>query len=288
MTNRVRLNSIIGLALMLSLLAVTPAPTFASCRNSGGSSGSSKFGSQVNGGSVTICASAVAVTPARSATVKTPVKVATRVAAKVIAKVVSKPVAKTITKPKTAFHKISTPKVVAKPVIKKKVATKVISKPSTSNKTAAAADFTPAAVNGNVYPSNELSLGQQASFVSSAVQHYRSGTLLGLPTEVRFTPISVSWNFGDGNSGTGGYAPHSFGSAGVHQVQMRVIYAISYRVKGSVAWISEPDSITVADDLLVNVAAGGGQAVAIEAEADSRVLLVGQGCLQNPGSFGCN
>lgn len=294
MTNQVRLYSIVGLAIMLSLLAVAPAPSFAGCKNSGGSSGSSKFGSQVDGGSVTICASAVAVTPARSAVVKMPVGAINKT--KTVAK------ADPVVKAAPAFHRISTPKTasnkVAKPVVKpvvkitlkKKIASKVISKPSSANKSSAVASFTPAGVTGNVYPSNELSLGQQASFASSAVQHYRSGTLLGVPTEVRFTPTSVFWDFGDGSAGVGSYAPHAFTSTGAHQVTVRVVYSVSYRVKGSLAWIAEPDSITVADDLLVEVSAAASSPIdaSPNSASNSKVLLVGQDCLANPGSFGCN
>lgn len=293
MTNRVTLNSLIGLAIMFSLLAVAPSPSFAGCRNSGASSGSSKFSSQVNGGSVTICASAVAVTPARSATVKTPVKVVAKgkSVASVPVKAPLKNAVKATVKPKIAFHRlpVAKPKTISKLVTKKKIVAKIISKPSTANKTSAAADFTPASVSGSVYPSNELALGQQASFVSSAVQHYRAGTLLGLPTEVRFTPISVSWNFGDGSGGAGSYLAHAFSATGSHLVQVQVVYSVSYRVKGSVVWIAEPDSITVADDLVVEVSAGSATGeTASEPTAGNRVLLVGQNCLSNPGSFGCN
>lgn len=298
MKKQVRLNSILGLAVMFGLLAYAPQPSFASCKNSGGSSGSSKFGSQVNGGSVTICAAAVAVTPARSAVVNKTVKVV----AKTVSKPVSKSVSKTMMPPKPAakavFRKTPSPKVATKPVVKvvsksvvkKKTLTKMVSKPSVANKTSAMADFTPASVFGAVYPSTDLSVGQQASFVSSAVQHYRTGSLLGLPTEVRFTPVQVLWNFGDGSGGSGSYAPHAFDSAGVHQIEVRVVYAISYRVKGSIAWIAEPDTITLADDLQVQVSAGSQLEPAdqIDAEAGARVLLVGQDCLSKPGSFGCN
>lgn len=274
---------------MLSLLAVTPAPSFAGCKNSGGSQGSSKFGSQVNGGSVTICASAVAVTPARKTVVKTPAKVVAKPAPKSAAKPVAKTAARPATQAVPAFRKLAKPIAQPKAVVKKKFTTKVVSKPGSANKTSAAADFTPAGVNGNVYPSNELTVGQQASFTSTAVQHYRSGKLLDLPTDVRFTPISVSWNFGDGTAATGAYTPHTFSVAGVHQVQVLVVYSVSYRVKGSLAWIAEPDTITVADDLLVEVAAVDFDYQSeVEAADNQRVLLVGQDCPANPGSFGCN
>jgi hypothetical protein len=286
MTKLARIHSIIGLTLILSLLAVTPAPGFASCRNSGGSQGSSQFGSQVNGGSVTICASAVAVTPARKTVLKTPIKVF----AKSTSKSPAKPALKASPKTVLSFHKIVRPPSSTKPVIKKKITAKVISKPGSANKTSATADFTPAGVNGNVYPSNELAVGQQASFTSTAVKHYRSGKLLNLPTEVQFTPISVTWNFGDGTAATGAYIPHIFSVAGVHQVQVQVVYSVSYRVKGSLNWVAEPDTITVADDLVVDVSAGAetGAQPEVQDTNNLKVLLVGQDCLSNPGSFGCN
>ena len=269
---------------MLSLLAAAPQPSLASCKNSGGSQGANKLGSQVNGGSVTICASAVAVTPARKTVLKTP----TKVTAKAVTKPVEKP-AKPAVKSVPAFHKIAKPISKPKPVVKKKATTQVISKPGTANKTSAAADFTPAAVNGNVYPSTELTVGQQASFTSTAVQHYRTGKLLDLSTDVRFTPVSVSWNFGDGSAATGSYAPHTFNEAGVHQVQVLVMYSVSYRVKGSLAWIAEPDTITVADDLLVQVSSGFdfSEQPEVLASENRKVLLVAQDCLAKPGSFGC-
>lgn len=281
MIHQVKFNSLIGLFVMLSLLAFSPQPSFAGCKNSGGSSGSSKFGSQVQGSSVTICASAVQVSPARSAKLKSTISSAKLVAAPI------KPAAKP-----AVFRKRFSPAVAIKPklVIAKKTAARIVSKPSKRNATAEVAAFTPAAVDGRVFPSNQLNVGQQASFSSSATQHFRMGTLLNLPTEVRFTPTSIYWDFGGGALLAGSSVDRVFSSAGVYPVQLRVIYAVSYRIKGSSAWISEPDTITLADEFLIDVSDTGGddQQVDVEPLAAKRYLLVGQDCLQNPGSFGCN
>ena len=289
MFHSVKFNSILGLAVMLSLLVFAPPPSFASCKNSGGTSGSNKFGSQVNGGSVTICASAVSVTPARSTTLK--------VLAKPMPKVAAKPAAKpSVTRAAQAtlgFHKLAPP--VAKPKLPTKpkptkATSKVISKPSAANRTSAAADFTPAANQTSVYPSNQLSIGQQARFVSSAVQHFRTGILLNLPTEVRFTPVSVSWDFGDGNLFAGTTVGYSFGSAGPRTVTAQVTYSISYRVRGSSKWIAEPDTITLADQIAV-VVAGNSNSNFIANEPTAprgKTLLVGTDCLEIPSAFGCN
>jgi hypothetical protein len=290
MLHPVKINSILGLAVMLSLLVFAPQPSLANCKNSGGSSGSNKFGSQVNGGSVTICASAVSVTPARSTTLKAPARSPVKTPTKTVAKPIAKPVVK------VSFHKlpiapvIKKPQPQPKPVAKPKQPAKVVSKPSTLNKTSAAADFTPAAADGSVYPSNQLAVGQRASFVTSAVQHYRTGTLLNMPTEVRFTPVSVAWDFGDGNLVAGAYVGHAFDSTGTHPVRVRVVYAVSYRLKGSATWIAEPDTITLLDELEVDVSgnSGSGSNSNQDPPAANRVLLVGGDCLTRPTSFGCN
>lgn len=283
MMHPVKMNSILGLAVMLSLLSFAPQPSYAACKNSGGSSGSNKVGSQVHGSSVTICASAVMISPARSVTIKAVVKTAKPAPTQAV-----KPVPRLI----PAFHKPPVRAQAPKPkvIVTKKTTTKVVSKPSTKNATAAAAQFSPAALAANVYPSNQLAVGQQASFEAGAVQHYRTGTLLNLPTEVRFTPLSVAWNFGAGQYLTGAHVGHVFYSAGTHPVQVRVVYAVSYRIKGSPTWISEPDTITLADDMSVDVSASSITEIWPNEmpSAPRKVLLVGQDCIENPGTFGCN
>ena len=286
MTYPNRASSFLGLALMFSLLTVMPDPSFAACKNAGGTSGNHKLGSQVNGSSVTICASAVTVNPARTAVVVKPIKQA------------PKPIAKPVVAKKAIFRKqpIAAPrqpviKTVSKPVAKTKPLTKINSKTKTlsgsKNVTSASAKFTPTGVTGMVYPSNQLGVGQVASFVSSAVVHYRSGILLAQPTEVRFTPVAIDWDFGAGVSGTGNSLSFVYDRQGTFAVQVKVRYAVAYRFKGSSQWIAEPDQIEVSDDLFVEVS----ELVSDEqpeAEAQRRVLLVGESCLERPGSFGCN
>jgi hypothetical protein len=287
MMHTVKVNSIFGLTIMLSLIALAPVPSFAECKNAGGSSGSSKVGSQVNGSTVTICASAIAITPARSTTVQKPIKTVTKVAVKPASKPVLKPVAQPAVFRRT---QAALPKPKIKTVIKQKAVTKVISKPGSTNKTSAAADFRPASVVGSVYPGNDLLVGELATFASSAVQHYRTGTLLNLPTEVRFTPINVSWDFGDGTTASGSETDHEFQAPGAHQVQLRVVYAVSYRIKGSQAWLAEPDTITMSDVLSVSVSASGTPSVprVTDSASSKRVLLVGEDCISKPVAFGCH
>lgn len=302
MKPQLRINSFVGFGLMISLLVFAPEPSLAACRNSGGSSGSNTVGSQVNGSSVTICASALTVVPARKSVVKS----------KVVVKAKPAPVP---TPPKTpaVFRRTQTPlkpkvvsivskskpTVVQAPVVKPKVPTTtkilngVVTAPGSTTKSSATADFSPAAVSANVYPSDQLAVGQTASFSSSALQHFKSGTLLNLPTEVRFTPISVDWDFDDQDTaapGSGAYVNHVFSSAGLFQVQVMATYAVSYRLRGTLDWIAEPETISMVDELQIYVSGDGAEQPDVPnvTAPERRVRLVSEDCLKRPGSFGCN
>jgi hypothetical protein len=283
-----KIQSFLGLALMLCLVSFVPAPTWAACKNSGGSAGSQKFGSQVSGNSVTICASAVQVTPSRTAVVKSPPKIT----AKVVVKTVD---------PKKAIFRRQPPRVVPAPAPKPpsvskritKVVTKakpkLITKPGTANLTADTASFSPAQVVANVHPSNQLAIGQVATFSVLATTHFRSGRLLGSPTEVRFTPISTSWVLSQGSAGFGNTLHLAFDSTGSHTVHVAVTYSVAYRYKGLKNWVSEPDTIQVVDDLFVEVSEPTAGPVSDEGTQGSRrVLLVGESCPAISSVFGCN
>ena len=304
MKPQLKINSFVGFGLMISLLVFAPEPSFAACRNSGGSSGNNSVGSQVNGSSVTICASALAVVPARTSVVKSKVVVKPKPApapapakAPAVFRRTQAPL-----KPKVvSIVSKPIPTLVHAPVVKPKVptTTKIVNSahtaPGSTSKSSATADFSPAAVSANVYPSDQLVVGQTASFSSSALQHFKSGTILNLPTEVRFTPISVDWDFqGDGeiqaSSGQGAYVNHVFSSAGLFQVQVMATYAVSYRLRGSLDWIAEPETISLVDDLLIYVSGDGAEQANVPAlkAPERKVRLVSGDCLKRPGSFGCN
>jgi hypothetical protein len=78
---------------------------------------------------------------------------------------------------------------------------------------------------------------------SSATAHSQSGTLLGWPIEVRFSPQGFRWSYGDGASAShsqagSSWGPHQFaGTAtshvfrapGTYTVTLQVDYSVSYR-----------------------------------------------------------
>lgn len=303
---------VVATALMMSLLVFAPQDAQAACKNSGGSVGSHSYSSQVSGKSVIICASAVKVTPARKTVVKVAAKtVIKKKVAKVVvtpavkalinspgnavpkaaAKTTTKTPTKTVTKPATKVKAKTTVKTVAKKTVKKTVTT-----PASNSSSAGKKAFAPAAPNASVYPGNSISVHQAADFVGSPVVHYKTGQLLGVATEVRFTPISITWDFADGATGSGKTASHSFSSIGNYEVLLRVSYAVAYRPIGSTKWIADPDSIALGTSVNVSVVSSGGSDSGVKAKPlpqpvknlGSRVLLVGALCQERPGAFGCN
>jgi hypothetical protein len=118
-----------------------------------------------------------------------------------------------------------------------------------------------------------------------------SGTLLGQPADVRFTPVGYRWVHSDGaavESGTPGatwatleqreFTPtstsHVYASAGEYTVELSVVLRAEYRFGGS-AWRSIAGTLTVA---------GEPQRVLV-GEVDT-VLTQGD-CNANPSGPGC-
>lgn len=81
---------------------------------------------------------------------------------------------------------------------------------------------------------------------STAAEHTVPGQLLGWPVEVRFTPVSFHWDFGDGSSisrshggsswGDQRFSPtsttHVYASPGVYRVSLSVEYRAAFRFTG--------------------------------------------------------
>jgi hypothetical protein len=288
MFNAPRQQLILATALVVSLLAVAPDQAQAACKNSGPSINAHKYGSQVMGQSVTICSIAVKVTPARVAVVKQKPVLVAKPAPKPQVSASYKKLLKQL-----GFARVTKPKakVFAKSVSNPKatVSKKVIRVAGSNSTNGAAANFTPAGASARVYPSNTIEVGTQANFVSTPVVHYRAGTLQLVPTEVRFTPIAVNWTFDDGQKASGTGVGRSFSDTGTHSVTVSVIYAVAYRVRGSAAWIQEPDQIEMTNQLQLDVIDAGEyfESAELAPEQSARVLLVGSTCLAKPAAFGC-
>lgn len=133
--------------------------------------------------------------------------------------------------------------------------------------------------------------GSPANFVAVSQQHTVAGALLGAAAEVRFTPVSYRWDFGDGSVASASRAgstwaalgqrqfsdtstSHRYAKRGGYRVSLTVTFTAEYRFAGG-AWSRVPGTLGLES-----------------APLDARVLsattvLVAGDCLANPVAPGC-
>lgn len=308
--NKPSLTSMLGLALIISLVGFAPAPSWAGCKNAGGGGSTFSYGSEVSGSAVAICLNTSSVVPARTSTIakvvpKSVAKVAAKPMAKPMAKPAPKPVAKAL-KPRTladiralmrvadvpAAKPISLAK--PKPVVRPKIVVKTPAKsvsvlsttPASNSSSNGAAYFSPDESSAAVSPSNYLSVGQSATFFSDPKVHYRLGSVLGKSAEVRFSPIQTTWAFGDGSSAQGERPTHIY-SAGSFDVEVIITYSVSYRFAGQVGWVADPGQIEMPATVFVSVADQASPAPPSTRVVNQLPYLVSANCLANWQALGC-
>jgi hypothetical protein len=153
------------------------------------------------------------------------------------------------------------------------------------------ASFRPATPGNGMEPGGWAIEGLPANFIAAASVEVVSGTLLGQPADVRFTPVGYRWAHSDGaavESGTPGatwttlgqreFTPtstsHVYATAGEYTVELAVVLRAEYRFAGS-PWRSIAGTLTIA---------GEPQRVLV-GEVDT-VLTQGD-CNANPSGPGC-
>ena len=132
-------------------------------------------------------------------------------------------------------------------------------------------------------------VGSPVNFMTTAGSHVVSGTLLGRPAQVRFTPILYRRNFGDGSSmstrnrgdswATTGSRPwtptrtsHTYDNSGVYSVTLAVDYVADFRFSTR-AWTRLSGTVTAnANRLTVTI-------------ASASTVLVARPCSE--GAIGC-
>ncbi|WP_156401957.1 hypothetical protein [Agromyces sp. Soil535] len=124
--------------------------------------------------------------------------------------------------------------------------------------------FRPATPGHEMEPGGWAIVGLPANFVAAASVEVVSGTLLGQPADVRFTPVGYRWTHSDGavvDSGTPGATwavlgqreftatptSHVYGAPGEYTVDLAVVLSAEYRFAGS-AWRSIAGTLTVASE----------------------------------------
>lgn len=152
-------------------------------------------------------------------------------------------------------------------------------------------NFTPARSTTGMEPNGWMVVGLPTNFFAAAETHVRSGMLLGFAADVRFTPVSFSWDFGDGatlSSPSGGEpwatqnlaefsdtsTSHRYAASGSFVIVSTVSYAAEYRFAGQ-AWRGIAGTLAVSADPFTALA---GQA---------KTVLVNNGCQADSRGPGC-
>ena len=150
-------------------------------------------------------------------------------------------------------------------------------------------NFSPAVATQTMQPAKWIAVGLPTNFIGTASAHIEEGDLLGYPAQVRFTPTSFTWNYGDGSTGSGTGATwealgvpefsdtttsHVYAAAGPYNITLTVGYTAEYRFAGS-TW--QP---------VVGVVSSTSPPLAAPASV-VRTVLVAEDCLRNPSGVGC-
>ncbi len=153
------------------------------------------------------------------------------------------------------------------------------------------ASFTPQLGTTGMEPQGWAIVRLPANFYSGASEHVQSGTLLGQPAEVRFTPVSYSWDYGDGTTAAFAHpgaswadlgldefestpTSHTFTSEGTYTVQHTVTFVAAFRFAGG-PWTPIAGTLSVPGPA-VPVVVGDADTVLVELE-----------CTANPSGPGC-
>ncbi|WP_309714054.1 PKD domain-containing protein, partial [Pseudolysinimonas sp.] len=153
------------------------------------------------------------------------------------------------------------------------------------------ASFIPTPGRQQMEPDGWTVAGLDTNFYAIAGQHVVNGTLLGRPADVRFTPTTYRWTYGDGTAATkttkGGtwaalgiaeFEPtptsHVYEQVGDYTITLSIVYAAEYRFDGG-AWRPVVGTLTLpANDLYIRV-------------GTAKTVLVEHDCLANPSGPGC-
>ncbi|WP_231599678.1 MULTISPECIES: PKD domain-containing protein [unclassified Salinibacterium] len=153
------------------------------------------------------------------------------------------------------------------------------------------ASFRPQAPAAGMQPNQWMIVGLDTNFYATTSAHIVDGTLFGGTAQVRFTPASYNWDYGDGSTATTSnpgktwakyriteFDPtptsHVFEEPGNYTITLAVTYAAEYRVAGS-SWQNVVGTLTIVAPPLTATA------------GHATTVLVDQDCIANPTGIGC-
>lgn len=154
------------------------------------------------------------------------------------------------------------------------------------------ASFAPRAAVQFMQPDRWMVVGLPTNFYAQIDRHVVSGTLLGQPADVRFTPRAYNWSYGDGTTalrGTPGntwqalglaeFDPtatsHVYTAEGTYVIDLTVLYTAEYRWAGG-AWTPIAGHVELPANRLV-----------AQATSDAVTVLVDRDCGRAPVGPGC-
>lgn len=152
--------------------------------------------------------------------------------------------------------------------------------------------FRPQAAVQYMQPDGWMIVGLPTNIVAVIDRHVVSGTLLGAPAEVRFTPTAYRWRYGDGHAarlttagaswqalGLGEFdatpTSHVYRASGTYVIELDVEYAAEYRFAGGVWRALQGVIVLPANDLVATAADG---AVTVLVDRDCASAPTGPGC----------
>jgi hypothetical protein len=143
----------------------------------------------------------------------------------------------------------------------------------------------------SMQPEGWMIVDLDTNFYATGASQIHTGTLLGAPASVRFTPVSWHWNYGDGSASTRSTpgttwaalgkrefdatsTSHIYRTPGSVTITLTIDFAAEYRV-GNISWTDIAGTIPVpANPLYATV-------------GDAKTVLVERACDANPRGPGC-
>jgi hypothetical protein len=140
-------------------------------------------------------------------------------------------------------------------------------------------------------PDGWMVVGLPTNFYAATSAHVVGGELLGLSADVRFTPITYRWRYGDGSTavlGTRGATwqalglrefdatatSHIYRASGTYVIDLDVDYTAEYRILGG-TWLRIPGTLQLPANRLIATA---GSAVTVLVDRDCASAPSGPGC----------
>lgn len=152
-------------------------------------------------------------------------------------------------------------------------------------------NFKPVPGTNHMEPNGWMVVGLSTNFYSVVGTEVEHGTLLGNPADVRFTPISWHWTYGDGSAATRStpgrtwaaqritaFDPtrtsHVYSHPGTYFIDLDITFRAEYRYDGGL-WLPVTGTLTLPANRLKATA------------GSAKTVLVARDCTQNPGGPGC-